>query len=95
MFKQSIHILSKSLIASSLLLATSTSFADVKVGDDLNAATSTNADIAVIYSGNRGTNGGDQSLQFGDVVTGTVYNDLLISALGIDILFAVKATIFW
>jgi hypothetical protein len=85
--KQTIHILSKSLIASSLLLATSTSFADVKVGDDVNAATSTNADIAALYSGNRGTGGGgDQSLQFGDVVTGTVNNDLLIGALGIDIL---------
>lgn len=87
MFKQTTQLLSKTLIASSILLATSASFADVKVGTDLNAATSTNADIAALYSGNRGSNGGgDQSLQFGDVVTGTVNNDLLAGALGIDVL---------
>ena len=87
MFKQTILLLSKSLIASSILLATLPSFADVNVGTDLNASTSSNAEIAVLYSGNRGTNGGsDQSLQFGDVVSGTVNNDLLIGALGVDIL---------
>jgi len=86
-FKQTIQLLSKSLIASSILLATLPSFADVNVGTDLNASTSSNAEIAVLYSGNRGTNGGsDQSLQFGDVVSGTLNNDLLIGALGIDIL---------
>ncbi len=65
-----------------------TAFAEVIVGSDLNSAASTNADIAAIYSANRGSNGGgDQSLQLGDMLTGTSENDVLIGGLGIDILF--------
>lgn len=87
MLNKTIKLISKTLIASSILLATTTSFADVKTGTDLNTTTSANEDIAAIYSGNRGSNGGgDQSLQFGDVITGTVNDDLLIGGLGIDIL---------
>lgn len=89
MFTKTKTLLSKTLIASSIILGTSTTYAAINVGNDLNAATSSNADIASLYSGNRGTNGGsDQSLQFGDTVTGTVNNDLLVGAIGIDILLA-------
>lgn len=78
----------KGLLAASILVATTTyAHAEVKTGTDLNSAQSTNADIAAIYSANRGTNGGgDQSLQFGDIIEGTVNNDLLVGALGIDVL---------
>lgn len=62
--------------------------ADTFVGNDLNSATSSNANVASIYSGNKGTNGGgDQSLQFGDSFEGTAGDDLLIGGLGIDVLF--------
>jgi hypothetical protein len=84
--KKTTQILSISILTTSILLATN-SFADVNICNDLNAANSTSAEISALYTGNRGTNGrGDQSLQFGDVVSGTVNNDLLIGALGIDIL---------
>ncbi len=64
------------------------SAAEVIVGTDLNSASSTDEEIASIYSGNRGTNGGgDQSLQLGDVISGTGENDVLVGGLGIDILF--------
>ena len=77
----------KALLAASILITTTYVHAEVKIGTDLNSAQSTNSDIAAIYSGNRGTNGGgDQSLQFGDVIEGTVNNDLLVGGLGIDVL---------
>ncbi len=75
------------LFVASLLTVATHVHADVKVGSDLNSAQSVNTNITAIYSGNRGTNGGgDQSLQFGDVIQGTVNNDLLIGGLGIDVL---------
>ncbi len=87
MLKKSKTIMKKCLIASSLLLAFNTANAEVQTGNDANTATNTDAAIAAIYSGNRGTNGGgDQSLQFGDVLQGGVNNDLLIGALGIDVM---------
>lgn len=62
--------------------------AEVSIGTDLNSADSTDSEIASIYSGNRGSNGGgDQSLQFGDVISGSSESDVLIGGLGIDILF--------
>ncbi len=65
-----------------------TSSAEVIVGTDLNSATSSNTEIASIYSANRGSNGGgDQSLQLGDVISGGADNDVLIGGLGIDVLF--------
>ncbi len=76
----------KTLIMGSLLL--NNVQADVLIGNDLNSANSANTEIADIYSANRGSNGGgDQSLQFGDVIEGTAANDLLVGGLGIDILF--------
>jgi hypothetical protein len=69
------------------LLATSVN-ADVITGTDLNSASSEQSSISALYSANRGTNGGgDQSLQFGDVLQGTPYNDLIVGGLGIDIIF--------
>lgn len=79
--------LKQGLLAGSIFVATTCVHADVKTGTDLNSAQSTDADIAAIYSANRGTNGGgDQSLQLGDIIEGTVNNDLLVGGLGIDIL---------
>lgn len=87
MFKKTTLLISKTLLASSILIATTCAHADVKVGTDLNSSLSTSSEIAAIYSANRGSNGGgDQSLQLGDIIDGTVNNDLLIGGLGIDIL---------
>ena len=62
--------------------------ADVIVANDLNSSAGTNETINSLYSGNRGTNGGgDQSLQFGDVLYGTSYDDVIIGGLGIDVLW--------
>jgi len=84
--KTAIQLLTQTLIIGSLVL--SQAQAEVITGNDLNSADSTNARIADIYSANRGTNGGgDQSLQFGDIIEGTAHNDLLIGGLGIDVLF--------
>ncbi len=75
------------LLASALLLAPLAVQAEVLVGTDLNSASSTNTNIASIYSANRGTNGGgDQSLQFGDSLIGGEDGDVLIGGLGIDVL---------
>ncbi len=61
--------------------------AETLIGTDLNSATSSNADVAAIYSANRGTNGGgDQSLQLGDSLVGGDEDDILIGGLGIDVL---------
>ncbi|MCP5205740.1 MAG: hypothetical protein H7A01_00925 [Hahellaceae bacterium] len=64
------------------------SYADIIVGSDLNSTSGANGTINAIYSANRGTNGGgDQSLQFGDNLMGTYYDDVLVGGLGIDVLF--------
>lgn len=84
--KRATIFFTKTLIMGSLLL--NNAQADVLIGNDLNSANSSNAEIADIYSANRGLNGGgDQSLQFGDVIEGTATNDLIVGGLGIDILF--------
>ena len=76
----------KGFIIYGLLVASAN--ADVITGTDLNSASSEESSISALYSANRGSNGGgDQSLQFGDVLQGTPYNDLIIGGLGIDILF--------
>jgi len=63
------------------------SAAETKVGKDISCTVSQNTDVAGLFSGNRGTNGGgDQSLQFGDIVSGTDGDDILVGALGVDIL---------
>jgi len=63
------------------------SAAETKVGNDLSSAAGQNTDINGLLSANRGTNGGgDQSLQFGDIVSGTDEDDILVGALGVDIL---------
>ncbi|WP_168204304.1 calcium-binding protein [Aliikangiella coralliicola] len=63
-------------------------FAEVLIGTDQSSASSTENEIVSIYSANRGTNGGgDQSLQLGDMITGSNDSDVLIGGLGIDILF--------
>jgi len=84
--------LEKSILAKTLLLLsfgiTGFSQAGVIVGNDLNSASGTNTEINTIYSANRGSNGGgDQSLQFGDHLTGTSSDDVLVGGLGIDVLF--------
>lgn len=59
----------------------------LQTGTDLNSAQSSNAAITELFSANRGSNGGgDQSLQFGDVLYGGYENDVLVGGLGIDIL---------
>lgn len=83
----------KSILAKTVFMIScglpSISMADVVVGSDLNSSKGENSTINALYSGNRGSKGGgDQSLQFGDVVYGTSRDDVLIGGLGIDILFA-------
>ncbi len=77
------------LLFGSLLIGTSSSStADVIIGTDLNSTVGSNTAVNQLYSANRGSNGGgDQSLQFGDVITGTDNDDVLIGGLGIDVLF--------
>ena len=61
--------------------------AQEQVGTDLNSTQSTDPEIAKLFSANRGDNGGgDQSLQFGDILYGDVGTDILIGGLGIDVL---------
>jgi hypothetical protein len=62
--------------------------AEVILGNDLNSSQGSNETINALYSANRGSNGGgDQSLQFGDVLYGTAEDDVIIGGLGIDILW--------
>lgn len=69
-------------------LSSGTTHAETIVGNDLNSAAGANAEINQLYSGNRGSNGGgDQSLQFGDHLSGTPDADVLVGGLGIDVLF--------
>ena len=79
----------KSVLAASILCAFSgLASADMIVGNDLNSNNGENEVINTLYSGNRGSNGGgDQSLQFGDQLYGSAYDDVIIGGLGIDILF--------
>lgn len=82
----------KSILAKTVFMIScglpSISMADVVVGSDLNSSKGENSAINALYSGNRGSKGGgDQSLQFGDVVYGSSSDDVLIGGLGIDILF--------
>lgn len=87
MFKKTnLSVLIEALVIIGLLNISA--HADVITGTDLNSATSQDAEVSALYSANKGSNGGgDQSLQFGDVLYGTEYNDLIIGGLGIDILF--------
>jgi hypothetical protein len=62
--------------------------AELILGTDLNSSEGANEVINSLYSANRGSNGGgDQSLQFGDVLYGTADDDVMIGGLGIDILW--------
>ncbi|MCG8611867.1 MAG: hypothetical protein MI864_15170 [Pseudomonadales bacterium] len=61
--------------------------AELIVGTDLNSNNGANTAINQLYAGNRGSNGGgDQSLQFGDIIQGTASADVLVGGLGIDVL---------
>ena len=62
------------------------SYGAVIEGTDLHSANGENEAINAIFSGNRG-NGGDQSMQFGDHLTGTSENDVIVGGLGIDVIF--------
>lgn len=82
----------KSILAKTVFMIScglpSISMADVVVGKDLNSSKGENSTINALYSGNRGSKGGgDQSLQFGDMVYGSNSDDVLIGGLGIDVLF--------
>lgn len=81
--------LTQSILAASILASIAgMAHADIYVGNDLNSNSGTNDTINQLYSGNRGSNGGgDQSLQFGDVIQGSDGEDLLVGGLGIDVLF--------
>lgn len=57
------------------------------IGNDQNAITDVSDNIRDFLSANRGTNGGDQSLQHGDALSGTEQGDLMVGALGIDVMF--------
>jgi hypothetical protein len=62
--------------------------AEVIIGKDLNSNNTPNERINKIFSGNKGTKGGDdQSLQYGDILYGTNRDDVIIGGLGIDILW--------
>ena len=89
--KDEAHVFTKTNLAAAfaccLAMFTTSVNAETLIGHDLNSANSTDAEIAAIYSANRGTNGGgDQSLQFGDSLVGGDEDDLLIGGLGIDVL---------
>jgi len=59
-----------------------------QIGADRSSIDDADAAIQEFLSANRGSNGGgDQSLQFGDIINGTAEADLLIGALGVDTLF--------
>lgn len=84
--KTTVINLVKTLLVSSILASSAN--AQVIIGNDLNSASSSNAAIAALYSGNRGSKGGgDQSMQLGDVLNGTANDDLIVGGLGIDVLF--------
>jgi hypothetical protein len=75
------------MLVGSFALGALSASAETLIGTDLNSATSTDANIAAIYSANRGSNGGgDQSQQFGDSLIGGSEDDILIGGLGIDVL---------
>ena len=83
--KSKTSVLKKLFVAVGLL--TNGVCAEVLIGTDLNNTDPNNVGIAEIYSANRGSNGGgDQSLQFGDVIEGGETDDLIIGGLGIDVL---------
>lgn len=74
-----------------LLLSCSASFSSYAAlieGTDLHSSVGRDAAINDLFSGNQGSNGGgDQSLQFGDNLTGTNEDDVIIGGLGIDVIF--------
>lgn len=76
----------RSALALALATLVCSAHSETVIGTDLSSAAGADPDINALYSGNRG-NGGDQSLQFGDIVEGSDDNDLLVGALGIDVLF--------
>ena len=62
--------------------------ADILIGKDVNSSLGPNNSINTLYTANRGTNGGgDQSLQFGDMLYGTSGDDVIIGGLGMDVLW--------
>jgi hypothetical protein len=81
--------LKRTLLATSILSSLSGYLhAEIIIGKDINSTAGANQEINEIYSANRGSNGGgDQSLQYGDILYGTASDDVIIGGLGIDILW--------
>lgn len=79
----------KALLATAIFSSLNTYVnADVIQGNDLNSSVGANETISSLYSANRGSDGGgDQSLQFGDMLYGTSNDDVIIGGLGIDVLW--------
>ena len=79
----------KAVLATAIMSSLCTQVsAGVIQGNDLNSSVGLNETINSLYSANRGTNGGgDQSLQFGDMLYGTSSDDVIIGGLGIDVLW--------
>lgn len=61
--------------------------AELLTGNNLHSTQGTNPNINALFAANRGTNAGDQSLQFGDILQGAEQDDVLIGGLGVDVLF--------
>ena len=81
------HLIRQGLLTAALTCSSLTVSAATIIGTDLNSAISSSDAIRDVYSANQGSNGGgDQSLQFGDVLEGSAENDTIIGGLGIDIL---------
>ncbi|MEO0997335.1 MAG: hypothetical protein AAFX58_07430, partial [Pseudomonadota bacterium] len=76
------------VLASTLTMTAVAAIPSPATGTDRNAIAGVDDSVRDFLSANRGSNGGgDQSLQGGDVLSGTDEDDLLIGAIGIDVLF--------
>ena len=83
------HRLKRTLLATAIVSSLSGYLhADILIGKDINSNVGPNETINVLYSANRGSNGGgDQSQQLGDMLYGTDSDDIIIGGLGIDIIW--------
>lgn len=86
--KTHLSVLTAFSISAGISLSALANVTTIVIGNDQNALFEVADNVQSLLSGNRGSNGGgDQSLQAGDVLSGTEQNDIVIGALGIDVLF--------
>jgi len=76
------------VVSASVSFSASAAVSTTLIGTDQNALFGVDSNIQQFLSANRGSNGGgDQSMQAGDALSGTAQSDLMVGALGIDVLF--------